>query len=87
MWDVATAWLDELCVGLHLGLEPMNPGPPKRSAQTQPLHDWARPQRGLVNVERGGKVKGRLCTSLAKLWSLFAESLTVGGEDSERIGS
>ena len=26
MWDAASAWLDEWCVGLHPGLEPVNPG-------------------------------------------------------------
>ena len=26
MWDTATAWLDEQCVGLHLGSNPQTPG-------------------------------------------------------------
>ena len=26
MWDATTAWLDELCVDLHSGSEPVNPG-------------------------------------------------------------
>ena len=34
MWDAATAWLDEQCVGPHLGSEPENPGPPKRNVGT-----------------------------------------------------
>ena len=32
MWDATTAWLDEWCVGVHPGSEPMNPGLPKLSA-------------------------------------------------------
>ena len=45
MWDTATAWLDGQCVGLHLESEPANPGPPKWSAQTYPLHHWAGPTK------------------------------------------
>ena len=26
MWDAATAWLDEWCIGPHPGSEPMTPG-------------------------------------------------------------
>ena len=26
VWDTATAWLDEQCVGPHSGSEPVNPG-------------------------------------------------------------
>ena len=37
MWDAATAWLDEQCVGLHLGSKATNPGLPKRRVQTSPL--------------------------------------------------
>ena len=29
MWDAATAWLDEQCVGPQLGSEPVNPGMPE----------------------------------------------------------
>ena len=38
-WDTTTAWLDEWCVGPHLGSEPTNPGPPKQSTNltTMPL--------------------------------------------------
>ena len=34
MWDAATAWLDEQCVGPCLGSEPTNSGPLKWSAWT-----------------------------------------------------
>ena len=43
MWDTATAWLDEWCVGLHLGSEPANPELLKQSVQTRPLHHRADP--------------------------------------------
>ena len=32
--DAAPVWLEEQCVGLCLGPEPVNPGPPKQSVQT-----------------------------------------------------
>ena len=38
MWDAATAWPDEWCVGPHPGSEPANPGLLKQSAWTQALH-------------------------------------------------
>ena len=39
MWVAAIAWLDEGRVGLCLGSQPTNAGPPKWSAQTQlPCH-------------------------------------------------
>ena len=31
MWDAATVWLEEWCVGWCLGFEPTNPGLPKWS--------------------------------------------------------
>ena len=34
IWDAATVWLDEQCVGLHQGSEPANPRLPKQSAWT-----------------------------------------------------
>ena len=43
MWDAATAWPDEQCVGLHLGSEPENPGSLKQSTWTKPLCHWAGP--------------------------------------------
>ena len=33
MWDAATAWLDEWCVGLHPGSKPANLGPPKPTTE------------------------------------------------------
>ena len=34
MWDATTAWLNEWCVGPHLGSGLANPGPPKWGIQT-----------------------------------------------------
>ena len=34
MWDAATPWFDEWCVGLRPGSEPASPGPLKWNAQT-----------------------------------------------------
>ena len=31
VWDAATAWLAERCVGLQVGSEPANPSPTKQS--------------------------------------------------------
>ena len=43
MWDVATAWLGDLCVDPCPGSEPANPGPLKQSTWTQPLCHQAGP--------------------------------------------
>ena len=41
MWDAATAWPDERCVGSRQGSKPVNPGLPKWSAGTQQPCLWA----------------------------------------------
>ena len=45
MWDTATAWLDEQCVGPHPGSEPANPGLPKQSTRTHLQCHWAGPKK------------------------------------------
>ena len=45
MWDAATAWLDEQCVGLCPGSELANPGAERRNLTTWP---WGRPQTQLL---------------------------------------
>ena len=49
MWDTATAWLDERCVGLCTGSKTANPGLPNQSVWTQPLRHWASPQLSILN--------------------------------------
>ena len=64
----ATAWLDKQSIGLRLGSEPVNHGPPKQSAQTQPLHHQAGPYpysflwpcNSLLSIKSWGKPHGPL---------------------------
>ena len=48
MWDAATEWLDEWCVGLCPGSELGNPGPLKWSSWTSPLCHCASPTSFLI---------------------------------------
>ena len=50
MWDAATVWLDEWCIGPCPGSKPMNAGLLKRSVQTQPLRHQASPRILVLQV-------------------------------------
>ena len=65
MWDAATTWLDEWCIGLHLGFEPANPRPLKWSTCTQPLYHWASPSNSTFYKA----FRGCACSSIALLTS------------------
>ena len=61
MWDALTAWLDEQCVGPHLGSESANPGRPKQSVRELNHYDTGpTPMLSFLNIEIGIDFVGSL---------------------------